>query len=90
MNYINILLAKINYFNSKMADSNYSDIRSLYHSNCSSTKYHIRFSPNLMSHELQELIICDWILENDFKPHISIQLDITMPHEQHGVFLGNK
>ena len=28
MNYINILLAKINHFNSKMADSNYSDIRS--------------------------------------------------------------
>ena len=46
MNYINILLAKINHFNSKMADSNYSDIRSLYHSNYLSTKYHIRFSPN--------------------------------------------
>ena len=45
MNYINILLAKINHFNSKIADSNYSDIRSLYHSNYSSTKYHIRFSP---------------------------------------------
>ena len=28
-----------------MADSNYSDIRSLHHSNYSSTKYHIRFSP---------------------------------------------
>ena len=46
MNYINIMLAKINHFNSKMANSNYSDIRSLYHSNYLSTKYHIRFSPN--------------------------------------------
>ena len=32
MNYINILLAKINHFNSKMAYSNYLDIRSFYHS----------------------------------------------------------
>ena len=47
MNYINILLAKINHFNSKMDDSNYSDIRLLYHSNYSSTKYCIRFSPKL-------------------------------------------
>ena len=46
MNYINILSAKINHFNSKMADSNYSDIHSLYHSNYSSTKYHINFSPS--------------------------------------------
>ena len=45
MNYINVLLAKINHFNSKMADLNYSDIRSFYHSNYSSTKFHIRFSP---------------------------------------------
>ena len=47
MNYINILLAKINHFNSKMADLNYLDIRSLYHSNYLSTKYYIRFSPTL-------------------------------------------
>ena len=46
MNYINVLLAKINHFNRKMADSNYSDIRSFYHSNYSSTKFHICFSPN--------------------------------------------
>ena len=46
MNYINILLAKINHFNSKMANSNYSDNRSLYHSNYLGTKYHIRFSPS--------------------------------------------
>ena len=46
MNYINISLAKINHFNSKMADSNYSDIHSLYHLNSLSTKYCIRFSPN--------------------------------------------
>ena len=45
MNYINVFLAKINHFNRKMADSNYSDIRSFYHSNYSSTKFHIRFSP---------------------------------------------
>ena len=42
MNYNNILLTKINHFNNKMADSNYSDIRSLYHSLYLSTKYHIR------------------------------------------------
>ena len=48
MNYINVhvLLAKINYFNRKMADSNYSDICSFYHSNYLSTKFHIHFSPN--------------------------------------------
>ena len=45
MNYIYVLLAKINHFDSKMADSNYSDIRSFYHSNYSSTKYRIRLSP---------------------------------------------
>ena len=32
MNYINVLLAKINHFNSKMADPNYLDICSFYHS----------------------------------------------------------
>ena len=54
MNYIKILLAKINHFNakinhfdSKMADSNYSDILLL---NYSSTKYHIRFSPNVRTY----------------------------------------
>ena len=46
MNYIDVLLAKIKHFNRKMADSNYSDIRLFYHSNYSSTKFHIRFSPN--------------------------------------------
>ena len=45
MNYINVLLAKINHFNRKMADSNYSDIRSFYHLNYLSTKFHIHFSP---------------------------------------------
>ena len=44
MNYVNILLAKINHFNSKIADSNYSDIHSLYHSNYSSIKHHL-FQP---------------------------------------------
>ena len=39
MNYINLLLAKINHFNSKMADPNDSDIHSLYHSNYSTTSY---------------------------------------------------
>ena len=34
------------YFNSKMAYSNYSDIRSLCHSNYSNPKFHIRFSPS--------------------------------------------
>ena len=58
MNYINILLAKINHFNSKMADLNYSDIRSLYHSNYSSTKYFIPFSPttnHFLSSRIQDL-----------------------------------
>ena len=50
MNYINVLLAKINHFNSKMTDSNYSDIRSFYHSNYSSTKFHIHFSPSSYTH----------------------------------------
>ena len=45
MNYIIVLLAKFNHFNRKMADSNYSDIYSFYHSKYSSTKFHIRFSP---------------------------------------------
>ena len=54
MNYINVFLAKINHFNRKMADSNYSDIRSFYHSNYSSTKFHIRFSPiNNSTRDLQ-------------------------------------
>ena len=52
MNYINIL-PKINNFSSKMADSNYSDIHSLYHSNYSSTNiifvsalmYSVSYSP---------------------------------------------
>ena len=31
-------------FHSKITISNYSDIRSVYHSNYSNTKFHIRFS----------------------------------------------
>ena len=50
MNYINVLLAKINHFNRKMADLNYSDIRPFYHSNYSSTKFHIRFSPSIYAY----------------------------------------
>ena len=33
-------------FHSKITISNYSDIRSVYHSNYSNTKFHIRFSSN--------------------------------------------
>ena len=34
-------------FHSKITISNYSDIRSVYHSNYSNTKFHIRFSSNI-------------------------------------------
>ena len=70
MNYINILLAKINHFNSKMADSNYSDICSLYHSNYSSTKHHICFSPSMNNYCHAYVMcvacvlvhVCTWLL----------------------------
>ena len=51
------IASKINHFNSKMADSNYLDIRSLYHSNYSSTKYHIRFSPNASYYILFVIVV---------------------------------
>ena len=78
MNYINVLLAKINHFNRKMADSNYSDICSFYHSNYSSTKFHIHFSPNY-KYKLQ--LSCNTytgILHVNLKP---INKDLLQIHE---------